>query len=594
MENTDKQLEYKKIAERALALKKDAELARLFSIFSREVNSHTSGEVFYKIRRLFPNEHQESMLNRLISFEPITMATINIAGRDVKKTIKGSSYTIEASEKVIEFANQKIFNRTNLYTHILDKSVDVNILRDPNAIIACYPPEFENPVRFIEWQHIIHRSKEGGLLFISEHDSEVTYDEGASLSLNSRRYDKNLGWEISDQKLEGFSTESAQNIKNPVYHYFIDNFLYVIEREEGVKEYSVTAYPTPEKPYTSGLGFLVNDKMNLYRSFFSHAVPYGNLAIIQHSQHTAVNLNFAFPRMSELVDSCDECDGDMYEECEPCDEYPNGKIPCAKCKGTGNLGMQNVNKLYQQVYDPGTEALDQLSKDAHPARVRFYQPPSDTLEYSKNEWRDYENMFAERLFVKRKIETTKIQSADSKTKDDEAKYNFIRPISDDCLERKEEVLNIYEQYFETGFTANIEKPVSFNILSEDDAFAELKLLLESDTLEVFKMKQFENYLTKYVSNSSAIYKIFRLLQHYDWLLFKSTTEVENLYRNNLITREQWHKHAFGLQAITMIYQNADSDLTDYADDKLNKLIDEALPELPEAEKGLKEKLLDTV
>lgn len=115
---------------------------KLFARYRDEIQVHSNGELFYKLDKLFPNEHPESKNHRLLAFEPITKGSFWKGVTNVEEIFHNSSYSIEASERTIEHIGQNNFEGKNLFNFFLNKWCEQALTTDPNSLAVVYPFEY--------------------------------------------------------------------------------------------------------------------------------------------------------------------------------------------------------------------------------------------------------------------------------------------------------------------------------------------------------------------------------------------------------------------------------------------------------------------
>lgn len=567
--------------------------SRLFKKNADAIQVHSQGQLFYKIDRLFPNEHPESKKHRVISFESITEASFGRAANNVNRIFKNSSYTVEASEKTIQTATQHEYKGQNFYNWFLDCWVKWALKEDANSLFVVYPPDYakesHQPVDFIASEHI-RQNKNGILLFISERESEVRYELEEVKCTTETFY---------DQAIEGFNSRvTSENTFTPkinatfvrtVYHMFIKGEgFYRIAQQENNKEYEIDFFPMKQAFIPAMDVGGEQGKQDVNKSFLYPFVPFGNLALLQHSQHTAVNFMYSFPRMSEVQGPCDaEGCTSGWILCEATAECPEGKKPCRACGGTGNRANQTPYKVYIRKDDPQAMVGDE-KKMAIP-QVEYYTPPTGILDYSKNEWNNYLEMAEKAVYIQQRIKTGNVEAAKSKEIDRDDLYSFLSRVSQVYFSRLRFALQCFENYYvgnPSQVVINI--PYSFAILSEGEAFLALKDILVSSVPVMLKASQVESFINKFVSQSSPIRKFLDVLKMVDPLLFYSSEELTQYKVGGVITADQLSVHVFSYSVLQQMYfQDPQLFLNDneVVVDALNKQLEKYKP-VPA--KGIKE------
>jgi hypothetical protein len=366
-----------------------------------------------------------------------------------------------------------------------------------------------------------------------------------------------------------------------VWHIFDTEEGFFRIEELGNDQYKVDQYEYETKflPVTEAGG--VYDKKGICKSFLHPFVPFGNLALLQHSQHTAVNFTFSFPRMSEIQPPCDapNCvEGRI--DCDVSAEFPDGFKPCTRCKGKGTLANQTPYKVYIKKYDPN--GMEGDNKHLEVDDVKYYTPPTGILEYSKQEWRDYLAMAERAVYVSQRVQTGNVESADSKEIDRDDMYSFLSKVGQCYFSKLRFALQAIENYYATSPTEVVVNiPYSYAIVSEEEAFAVLEKILTSSVSVVLKANQVESFLNKFVSQSSPIRKFMDVLKLVDLLLYYNDTQIPTLKSNNIISADHWVIHVYAFPVLLQLYQ-VDKNLflqeTQTIVDRLNTELEQYKPQ----------------
>lgn len=535
----------------------------LFKKNAEAVQVHSQGQLFYKINALFPNENPESQKHRVLSFESITEPSFGRAANNVNRIFKNSSYTCEASEKTIEIANGHTFEEQNFFNWFLDEWVKWALKEDPNSRIVVYPPEYVKKgnaqVVFVSSCHVRYMDADT-VVFISEAESEVRHDLKETKVYSEKFYDQSINsWNSRQASENTFAPKVETTIVRPVYHAFFKGVgFYRIEQLKSTsgQEYDVEFFPWKADflPVTDAGGEKSKNKVN--KSFLSPFVPFGNLALLQHSQHTAVNFTFSFPRMSEIQSECDAegCDKGRIEcvHSDDLNKYPSGWKPCRACNGTGKRANQTPYKTYIKKYDPN--GMEGDNKHLEVPEVQFYTPDTAILDYSKQEWKDYLEQAEEAVYIQKKVMTGNVEAAKSKEIDRDDLYSFLTRVAQVYFSKLRFCLQCFENYnVGKPMQVSVQIPYSFAILTEGEAFAALKDILASSVPIMIKASQVESFINKFVSQSSPIRKFVDVLKIVDPLLYYSNQEIMGFRLGNVITEEQYSNHIFSFPVLQQLY-----------------------------------------
>lgn len=571
---------------------------KLFKQYAEAVQVHSQGQVFYKIDRLFPNEHPESKHNRLLSFESITEASFGRAANNVNRIFKNSSYSVEASEKVIALTSEHTFEGLNFYSWFLDQWVKYALKQDPNSRIVVYPPEYsedkKSKVVFVASEYIRHLD-EDNFVFISEEESEIEYEVKTMSMCSERFYDQSINMmNVKESAKNTYTPKLEGTIKRYVYHAFFKGVgMYRLSQvSNGSKEFEFEFFPFEQDflPVIDAGGEKGPNEVN--KSFLHPFVSFGNLALVQHSQHTAVNFIYSFPRMSEIQTPCD---GDCQEgkiRCESADDiakYGSDK-PCLKCGGTGYTRSQTPNKVYIKKFDPSGMEGDQ--KHLEVDDVKYYTPPTGILEYSKKEWKDYLEMAETAVYISQRVQTGNVESAESKEVSQEDMYAFLVRVGQCFYNRLRFVLQCFENYLvKSPMEVAVQVPYSYAILSEGEAFLALKDILSSSVPIMLKASQVEGFINKFVSQSSPVRKFIEVLNMVDPLLYYSINEITSFKLSGVVTPEQYSVHVFAYPTLQNMYATDKNLFVNDNSIVAEKLKKELVQFKPVPQPTLKEKII---
>lgn len=563
---------------------------KLFKLYADGVQVHSQGEIFYKIDRLFPNEHPESKEHRVLAFESVTEASFGRAANNVNRIFKNSSYTVEASDKVIDYTTNPEFDGVDFYSWFLDEWVKMALKQDANAKVVVYPPEYikrtgRPPVVFVESCHVRHLSDEA-IVFVSEEESSVDY-ELKTICIDSQVfYDQSLkGPNSKPMARNTFTPKMEATIKKYVYHAFFKGigFYRIEQTNQAGKEYEFEFFPIKVDflPVIDAGG--EKGKNNVNKSFLYPFVAFGNLALLQHSQHTAVNFTFSFPRMSEVQTPCDAegCSLGMVECITPEDLALYGdQRKCVKCGGSGYTRNQTPYKVYIKQYDP--QGMEGDNKHLEVDDVKYYTPDVSILDYSKNEWKNYLEMAEIAVYISQRVATGNVESAESKEIDRDDMYSFLYRVGKCYFNRLKFVLQCFENYMIGSPTqVSVAIPYSYAILSEGEAFTELKDIISSNSPVMLKARSIEGFINKFISQSSPVRKFFDVLKLVDPLLYYTNGEVAGFKANNIVTVDQYANHVFAYPTLENMY-SADPNLflqeNQQIAEKLKKELEQFKPE----------------
>ncbi len=535
---------------------------------------HTKGLMFDKITGLYPNEHPESQKHCINSYESITKGSIWKAINNIIRVFNNSSYNIGGiSDKTRKLIEEYQDSEGSLFSQFLEDWIKNAIATDPNGLCVVYPPEYTDDFyRYVCYKDLVVMPTDEVLIFISEQESEKKYE------LIDQQYEKEIFIDYEYAKegqpnvrhttVRTFNRRLEVQYINEVFHVFTKtHFIRFYKTNPGDKEFlfDFFAHPKPLEtlPYFENGG--VEIEKDIYESFVQPFIPFGNLSLIAHRNQRAVELMFYYPRMSEVQQPCDDCFGKGETNCIKTDSNPTGWETCRTCKGSKYLTIQSPYKTYRKVpnenFDIGQEAFKAPS-------VEFYSPDTGILTLVQKQWLGYLEQAEEAVFIQQKIKTGNVEAAKSKQLDQEGLFAWLSNIAKVLFNN----LEMFIQYLQNYTDANpgkisIERPYSFAILTESEAFETLTTLLTSNAPVLLKASQIDNFVNKFISESSPVKRALQILKKYDLLLYYSSSDVVSLKGQGFVSGKMCMVHTLAYPVLIQLYE-MDNTLFDLEDEQI--------------------------
>lgn len=530
---------------------------------------HTKGLMFDKVTGLYPNEHPDSQKHCVQSYESITKGSIWKAINNIIRVFNNSSYNIELSEKTKTAVETYNENEGSLFSQFLEDWVRYAIATDPNGICVTYPIDYTDDLyRYVCYKEIKYVSDEI-LIFVSLEESEI------KVEMVDYEYTKEVFLDFNYEIAPGipntkhgsvrtFNRRLEKKVINPVYHVFTkERFIrfYKDDASESQLKYEFFNFIAPLEtlPYFENGGKEIED--NLYESFVQDFVPFGNKALIADRNLRAIDLMFAYPRMSEVQQPCDECNTKGKIPCVTC---PDGWEQCKHCKGSGYVSIQSPYKIYRKVKD----SFDVDGKVFSTPSVEFYTPDVGIIDYAKEQPDIYIRKAEEAVFVQHKTDTGNVEAAKSKEIDREELYSWLANISKVLFNNLQMFLQNLENYLNASpIKVVVEKPYSFAILTESEAFEALDTMLKSSSPVPIKASQIDSFINKFISESSPVKQAFRILKKYDLLLYYSDEALASYKGMGSVSNKELIKHQKAYPILIQMYEQ-DKNLFDLEDDQI--------------------------
>lgn len=525
---------------------------------------HTKGLMFDKITGLYPNEHPDSQKHCISSYESITKGSIWKAINNIIRVFNNSSYNIQISEKTKALIEQYQDSEGSLFSQFLEDWIKNAVATDPNGICVVYPPEYTDDLyRYIGHADLIKIS-EDVVIIRSDVESEIKTE------FRDEEYAKEIffDYEFADgapnvrhTTVKTFNRRLEKKYINPVYHaftqtHFIKFYKIKPDDKEFLYDYYPYAKPFETLPYFENGG--VEVESGIYESFVQPFVPFGNLALMAHRNQRASDLMFSYPKMSEVQQECDVCSGQGTTRCE------TGLETCKACKGAKFVSIQSPYKVYRKIRD----SFDTDGKVFSTPSVEYYTPPVGILEYSNKQWAEYLGKAEEAVFVQQKQETGNVESAKSKSIDREELYSWLANISKVLYGNLQMFLQCMENYVNGNpIRVSVEQPYSFAILTESEAFDALNIMLMSDAPVPLKASQIDNFVNKFISDSSPVKRALHILRKYDLFLYYSDSALASKQGMGHVTAKELRKHTLAYPVLIQMYE-LDKTLFDLEDDQI--------------------------
>jgi hypothetical protein len=527
---------------------------------------HTKGLMFDKITRLYPNEHPDSQQHCINSYESITKGSIWKAINNIIRVFNNSSYNIQISDKTRALIEEYQDNEGSLFSQFLEDWIKYAVATDPNGICVVYPPEYTSDLyRYVCYKDLVKVSDDV-LVFISEEESEykTEFVDTEYVKEFFLDYDYEIAPGIPNVKhsmVRTFNRRLEKKYINTVYHVFTKTHFirfYKDTPDEVEFQYDYFAHPKPLEtlPYFENGGVEVEE--DIYESFVQAFIPFGNLCLMAHRNQRANDLNFSYPRMSEVQQACDTCQGKGETPCS------TGWEQCKTCRGSKYVTIQSPYKVYRKVQD----SFDTDNKVFSTPSVEFYTPPVEVLSYNQQNWKDYLSMAEEAVFVQQQIETGNVQAAKSKELDREGMYAWFANIAKVLYGNLQMFLQYLENYVNSNpVSVSVEKPYSFAILTESEAFDALSTILSSSVPVPIKANQIDTFVNKFISESSPVKRALQILRKYDLLLYYSNNDLMSLKGQGAISSKALIQHTYAYPTLIQMYE-LDKTLFDLEDEQI--------------------------
>jgi hypothetical protein len=500
-----------------------------------ELCVHTQGKLFDKVIKVFQNEEPESSKFVLDTYESVTKGSIWRGIDNLSRIFNNTGFDLTGDQETI-----KSLSESDFFSQYINDFVSTSTAIDPNSIQTWIKKDDNWVSKFVrtDFINIINDNEIG---FILEEESDYTlrvkstrlgaisnYQPESKLVRNSYYEGVEYVW---GEKMTYIYINKSQYIKIVTYknnaEVSIENF-----KETIISPYSFTGVEKIEK--------------GVYHSAVAGFIPFGNHALIQHRTYRSVEAIFGYPRMSEVELPCENCVRGV-ESCDPCEEFPEGQRTCRNCHGSGFVSLQSPFKIYKRKLYPDAPELNGNIKP-----VEFFTPDIQILNYNAEAWKNTLQLGEDAIYIQQRTETGNVESAKSREKQLESMYSWLGRISSVIYQNLQNTLDNYSLITGSG-KVSVNKPISFAIMNELEAFDYLNTIVAADAPVFIKTSHIENFLNKYISRTSPVIKIVDILKRVDPFVFYTTKDLQTLSDSGVINDRDWRVHSYAFPMLMMLY-----------------------------------------
>jgi hypothetical protein len=540
---------------------------------------HTRGKLFDKVITVFNNEDPESSKFVLETYESVTKGSIWRGIDNISRIYNNTGFDVTGDKNSIDKLSE-----SNFFTEYIEEFTNKTLSTDPNSLqVWMKKLDGTYECEFIETQFIQLLSEdEIGFVDIENSEYEISVESspiGSVVNQFGNQYKQ--GKKVTKSYYEGTKITLGSKVR----YIYINKFQYV-EIDYNGKEANVTItnFPNPLRcPYSfTGVDELEHE---IYNSAVANFIPFGNHALIQHRTYRSVEALFGYPRMSEVELPCEQCVRGQ-ETCEPCEDYPDGLKTCSNCHGTGHVSLQSPFKIYKRKLFPDSPELNANIKP-----VEFFTPDIAILQYNAEAWQNTLKMGEEAIYIQQKQQTGNVESAKAREIQLEAMYSWLSRISNTIYNNIQKSINNFCNINGLGYVS-VNKPISFAILNELDAFDYLNTIVNTDAPVFIKTTHIENFLNKYISKTSVVIKVVEILKRVDPFVFYTMKDLQTLSDSGVINDRDWKVHAYAYPLLMMLFTRY-PEAMDYTPEQIETMLlgeidKKVVREIPQVDPNFKE------
>lgn len=495
---------------------------------ARALEVHADGRFPYELlRRRAPNEHPEEFRYRRQNYQPITTPTWEKAEKTVNRVWNRNNFKVvwddddstPTEEKAQTYFETIYPEYKSIYSYFENVITPFNF-KDPNAVVVVKPRTIPTK-RDVNGDEVIDDTELlEPIAFLYESDRVLEYSQGVFvLALTSERV------KLSD--------DAKGERSGHVYEFYDDQSIWRLVETGTKTERKIII----ELLIEHKLGFLpawrlsgkpqALDERTINMSFFSAALPYLNLAVIDASTLFMSKHAHAFPQRWEIVNPC------VAQGCDRGRIYSDDRTThtaCTTCHGTGGVTAQSPLGTMQIRTPDKTDDPDVFA--SIPTPPFGYEEPSDTI---MKFLRDEINTGEEKafMFININVSNTQIQGGETATKiiiDREEMFAFLLKITNAVYDLLGNVINAagHMRYDNSDIQfkmPEITKPQEFRIRNQEELTAEIARAQESgspDTIIKELLKELYEIRFNLVANRDAM---INLIFFTDRALTKSDLDI---------------------------------------------------------------------
>lgn len=528
-----------------------------------KMTTHTQGRLPERIiSNARPNEDKAVTDYRVQNFRAVTMDAFVKAKTSLKRTLSHSAVEIIYPDKVKEFLNSNIFEKTNFLSYmqqyVVDKMIDA-----ANGLLVWWPENVGDvaqqltvkPILLIPEQ-ILHFDNEV-LTFLSEEKSEVVVD--GNVSMSGDVYYIMLEDELWKRKETGNKGEETWIWEIYTVNPFGMIYALILGGE------SVIAYDYEAKR-----------NIKYFTSYFRSAVEFGDECLCRHSDAQGTWISCASPiREVEPVD-CLVCNKTGKVPRFNRFDKPLGMMPCTACNGQGYQIPTSSYGVIIRAKTEGKIGENPITTDRR--AIEFLHPDTSILDFGEKSWQKYKEYTEQALDL---IFTQEAQSGIAKEIDREDKlatldkiavhfYKYLIPTS----------INIIEGFLYPASEPEyiqINLPQSFTVKKSSDLQAEITQVKQNGAPAMLVGELRREEVFKTFSGDPVRMKMFDVNIMLDPLFTYTLGERNQMMASGSITERDW---AFSIYAYPMISKYAKEN-PDFVNHDIDSIIAAITPMIEE-------------
>jgi hypothetical protein len=471
-----------------------------------------------------PNEDPEIQKYRLAIYEPITKGSMNRAIDKLYRIFGSANFSIQVSEELSTYLDQKKFSGQFFYSYI-QKYVVRRMIEDPNGFLVWIP----------EGEGLVDSSQKVEVKPVIVNSDEIYY-----LS------DDAITWEAEDE--HSMIREYGRLVeKGEVYYTLTKTELWRHEQigTKSDKSFQLTLV------YTHNIGSVPAIVMGgdytddgYFESYFSAFVPFGNEAIRQYSDWQGVMTTSCFPYREEQAESC-SAPGCRDGFCWNSEREEN--VACGICKGTGRVITRSPFGVFLR--EKGNSILDGGQSGPSDPMIRFIGPPVDVIQYSGNAWETLLKKAEEALHLNTIDES---QSGTAKMIDREDSFMVLTKISNNIFDEIiYKSLQFIEKYRNVSDPMDplIIKPISFSMKTEEDLINEINQLTDKNAPVAFLVETTKDLAKKRFSGNKSISRMVEILVSYDPIYHINSKDKQVLLASGIIKKDDIIKSLYSYKML---------------------------------------------
>jgi len=467
-----------------------------------------------------PNETKEVFDYRVANYKAITYGSMGRAMDELHRIVSNINFKYSIPEKTNNYLIEKRFSN-DTFLDFMSTSVLYRMIEDPNGLLVWLPSgdgltdssQRAEPEPYLVYSMDI-------LAFLSNERSWVTNNKGEDSMDGAVFYilTKNEFYKL----VQVGKKSDLRFVLELIYEHQLGEIPYVILKG--------------------------NKCGDVYQSYFSPYLAFGNEAIVQFSDWQAVMVTSSFPYIEQFETSCEVQSNKVENDKLLSNPIPTGEVKYQAKEPEKVIVKSPYGTIIRKipVNDPSGIVTD-LALDASVPSIRFINPDINVAKYAGESWKSLIEMAEDALHLN--LGRGTFLSGEAKKQDKQSQDAMITKIGNNFFDNILFNSLVYINGIYNGTAANrdevsIEKPNVFNVKTEEQIVEEITNLQKNSAPAFFTQEATRDLAAKRFSGSRISKRIFNIITIEDPLYVYSVTDKNSMMLAGVITKEAYIKSVY--------------------------------------------------